>query len=107
MRIIITICLLLAVTAGNYEHSGGTGNKYDPVEQDANIRAYKYFMKNEPGFNVRDDKGVFNNGRWWKGYNPIKDYNWSLDYEDAFNQLALKRGIIPGLWNFNVKFKAF
>jgi RHS repeat-associated protein len=80
--------------------SSGTHGQ-NPVEQDANIRAYKYFMKNVDGFNVTTDGVNYPNGQWYSGYNPIKDYNWYLDYNDASNQLALKKGIIrPKWWDY-------
>lgn len=75
----------------------GSNHKYHPVEQDANIRAFKYFVKNEPGFNVSDSKGGFKNGLWDIN-NPIKGYNWFKDYDDPDNQSALEKGLLFPKW---------
>ncbi|MDR1054608.1 MAG: hypothetical protein LBL90_02010, partial [Prevotellaceae bacterium] len=80
---------------------GSSDHDYHSVEQDANIRAYKYFSEKVPGFNVMDDDRNYPNGRWHQDYNPIKGYNWSLDYNDAANQLALKKGLVrPKWWDY-------
>ena len=81
---------------------GDSNHKYHAVEQDANIRAYKYFMKNIDGFNVMDVKTkTYFNGQWYSSSNPIKEYNWSLDYNNAANQLALKKGLVrPKWWDY-------
>lgn len=81
--------------------AGGSIHKYHPVEQDANIRAYQYFMKHVPGFNRMDSNKEFGHGHWYKKYNPINGYNWSLDFDNTANQRALKNGLIhPAWWDF-------
>ncbi len=62
---------------------GDSNHKYHAVEQDANIRAYKYFMNNVDGFNATADGINYPNGQWHSDSNPIKGYNWCLDYNDA------------------------
>jgi RHS repeat-associated protein len=80
---------------------GSSDHDYHAVEQDANIRAYKYFTDKVPGFNVIDDDRKYPNGRWYQDYNPILGYNWSLYYNDAANQLALKKGLVrPKWWDY-------
>ena len=66
---------------GKKEH-----NKH-PVEQDANIRAFKYFNKHIDGFNG-----------WKRDRNPIKGYDWSQPYTNENNQMALKQGILKPAW---------
>ena len=66
---------------------GNNDHDYHPVEQDANIRAFKYFNKHIDGYNG------------WKKYsNPIKGYDWSQPYTDENNQVALKQGLLKPAW---------
>lgn len=56
-------------------------HNYHAVEQDANIRAYKYFMKHVAGFNVMDEETkTYPNGRWYYYSNPIvkRGYTYRL-----------------------------
>jgi len=90
----------------------------NPVEQDANVRGFKYFSTNINDFNWSDESGQ--HSLWDYNYNPILNYDWSAPYDDTFNQLALQNGrlklawwdylmfpcnitiagmIFPGLWN--------
>lgn len=90
----------------------------NPVEQDANVRGFKYFSTNINNFNWSDESGQ--HSLWDNNYNPILNYDWSDPYDDTFNQLALQNGrlklawwdylmfpcnftivgmILPGLWN--------
>jgi len=90
----------------------------NPVEQDANIRGFKYFSTNIKDFNWSDESGQ--HSLWYYTSNPILNYDWSASYDDTFNQLALQNGrlkltwwdylmfpcnitivgmILPGLWN--------
>ena len=69
---------------------------YHPVEQDANIRAFKYFTKNEPGFVMRNDDGSVKT-LWNFKSNPILNYpsdNMTLNniyHDKALNKkLSLK-----------------
>lgn len=58
-----------------------------PVEQDANIRALKYFHKNISGYSG-----------WQFGYNPIEDYDETKSYDDLSNQDALENGHLGLSW---------
>ena len=68
----------------------GLGNKnhnLHPVEQDANIRAYKYFNKRFSDFSSWDfDK------------NPIIGYKEFLPMTDEINQIALQNGHLQPRW---------
>ena len=81
--------------------ASGSIHKFHPVEQDANIRAYQYFMKHVPGFNMMDKDKGFEHGHWYKNYNPINGYDWSLGFDNPANQRALKKGLVrPAWWDF-------
>jgi RHS repeat-associated protein len=90
----------------------------NPVEQDANVRAFNYFSAEIDNFNWSDDSGQ--HSHWNQYSNPINDYNWSLSFNDDSNQHSLINGrlklawwdylmwpcnvtivgmIVPGLWN--------
>ncbi|GHT32430.1 hypothetical protein FACS189434_04170 [Bacteroidia bacterium] len=71
----------------------GNNHNYFFSEQDANVRAFKYFSKNVEGFNDPGDNNAYSNGRWWYSSNPIIGYNWSKPYDDPSNQLALSKNI--------------
>jgi RHS repeat-associated protein len=62
-------------------------HKYHPVEQDANIRAFKYFNDNIDGFN-----------QWDSDRHPINGYVWSLPFTDDNNQNALANGRLRPAW---------
>jgi hypothetical protein len=63
-----------------------------PVEQDANIRAFKYFTKHEKGlFDIYDANGGYN-GAWIFRINPITGYDITLHHDSEVNQNALKSG---------------
>ena len=48
-------------------------HNYHPVEQDANIRAFKYFTKHEPGFvKIKEDGSV--DTLWDFDFNPTLNY---------------------------------
>uniref|UniRef100_UPI00356495E1 RHS repeat-associated core domain-containing protein n=1 Tax=Mariniphaga sediminis TaxID=1628158 RepID=UPI00356495E1 len=68
-----------------------------PAEQDANIRAFKYFSKHVDGFNWVDKWG-HQKSSWDRWQNPIKDYNWSLSYDDNTNQNVLNNGTLRLSW---------
>ena len=70
--------------------AGHSDHDYHRVEQDANIRAFKYFLKNEP---------TFSPDNWYFGSNPIKDYKKELPYDHPDNQLALKNGSLSLGWS--------
>ena len=72
-------------------------HKYHAVEQDANIRALKYFTAHVPDYKVvvgkhRDLPG------WHLHDNPINGYNGYVSYDSPANQLALRRGILSFGW---------
>jgi hypothetical protein len=63
------------------------------MEQDANARAYKYFVKRYNGFTKADGTS-----RWDKD-NPIIGYNWDKPFDDSKNQLALKYAKLKPAWH--------
>lgn len=75
--------MISSTTNTYYDHG------YHPVEQDANVRAFSYFMKNVKGFTVRDWE--FNRKI---GGHPIKEYNVDLPFYYDTNQEALKNGLM-------------
>ena len=77
-----------ALSKGDYFDHGN-----HPAEQDANVRALRYFMKNEDGFTVLD--WIFD--RAFYGH-PIIGYNQSLSFDDPVNQAALKNGRLRLEW---------
>ena len=64
-----------------------------PVEQDANIRAYKYFSKYVKGFNKIDSSGKYD-GLWVASYNPINGFVWD-DLSNKNNILILNNTVKP------------
>lgn len=68
----------------------GTDHSLHPAEQDANIRAFKYFNKHIDGYT-----GWNHNPRWG---NPINGYDQSLPYNDPANQEALENGRLRLSW---------
>ena len=63
-----------------------------PVEQDANIRAFKYFHEHEEGYAIRTDNN-YNNKGWDMSENKILGYKSYLDYNNSANQTALNNTI--------------
>ena len=64
-----------------------------PVEQDANIRAFRYFMDNEVGFKVSD---------WNIRYNKILGYDIN-NHSDVVKLLSLTNGIVnPTIWDYSL-----
>lgn len=68
-----------------------------PVEQDANVRAFRYFSNNIDDFNYLDDKGI-QRSKWVDWYNPINGYDWSKPYNNSGNQSALGDGGLKLTW---------
>ena len=66
---------------------GHKKHKYHPAEQDANIRAFKYF-----------NKYIDNYTGWKFGVNPIGGYDNSLPYDDSQNQAVLNNGLLRPAW---------
>jgi hypothetical protein len=64
-----------------------------PVEQDANIRAFKYFKKHIEGYDIVT-KG--NPKGWYMGKNNIHGYKTGLDFNDPINQAALRSTLTLG-----------
>lgn len=60
------------------------------TEQDANIRAFKYFHKHAPEFDI----GKINGTDWKFSINPIVGYDNSKPIDDTSNQDALKNGLM-------------
>ncbi|MFT3740239.1 MAG: RHS repeat-associated core domain-containing protein [Breznakibacter sp.] len=68
----------------------GTDHSLHPAEQDANVRAFRYFNKYVTGY-----AGWNHNVRTG---NPIVGYNQNLPYNDAANQAALNNGRLRLAW---------
>lgn len=70
--------------------SGKGSNKMNPVEQDANARALKYFVgKYGEGFANRiGDIG------WDNSKHTINNYDWSQSFSSENNQAAIKNAKI-------------
>ena len=66
---------------------GTKDHRYHPVEQDANIRAYKYFNKKNNDYSS-----------WDFVSNPIVGYQSELPITDENNQTALKNGRLQPKW---------
>ena len=63
----------------------GVDHDYHAAEQDANIRALKYFHKHVDGFDVINN----DNEKGWNLYeNPINDYDRNLPYDNSVNKAA-------------------
>lgn len=62
-------------------------HNYHPVEQDANIRAFKYF-----------NKKLDNYSSWDFDFNPIVGYKEELPITNEVNQAALKNGRLQPAW---------
>lgn len=68
----------------------GTDHSLHPAEQDANIRAFKYFNKHIDGYTGWDFDPTWGN--------PINGYDPSLPYDNAANQAALRNGRLRLEW---------
>ena len=80
--------------AGNSKHSSHA------TEQDANIRAYMYFMETIPNYNKWSEKNKkYINGMWDYNSNPISGYNWNLPYSNSVNESVLKKGMLWFGWS--------
>ena len=66
---------------------GDKNHDYHPAEQDANIRAFKYFNKN-----------IDNYTGWRFRENPILSYDESRPYDNPQNQAALNNGLLRPAW---------
>lgn len=70
---------------------------YHTVEQDANIRALKYFYKHVPDYLIADD-GDLDSFGWHLDKNPIIGFDRTQSLNSYTNQLALRRGILSLGW---------
>ena len=77
-------------------------HKHHAVEQDANIRAYKYFHKHVKGYDIK-----ISQSGWDLRANPINGYNKTLSYKDPINQAALGRKIGLGWADYVFGFSIF
>jgi RHS repeat-associated protein len=68
----------------------GTDHSLHPAEQDANIRAFKYFNKH-----IDNYSGWYHDPYYG---NPINGYDPSLSYTDPANQAALRNGRLRLSW---------
>lgn len=66
---------------------GEKKHDYHPAEQDANIRALKYFKKN-----LKDDF------KWEFLLNPINNYDKDSSFDSSINQSALADGKMRPAW---------
>ena len=57
------------------------------IEQDANIRAFKYFSKYERGFNWVDEYEKYQT-HWNSDFNPINGYDWNNNTAENRNTLS-------------------
>jgi RHS repeat-associated protein len=67
-------------------------HKFHPIEQDANMRAFKYFNKNVDGFYQTEEEYRSNTGKGWNFYNNPLDISGSgyRDYVDYNNSEQMK-----------------
>ena len=72
-------------------------HKYHAVEQDANIRALKYFSSRLPNYGIAPI-GDLNSSGWHLDKNPIIGYDSTQSLNSSTNQLALRRGILSLGW---------
>ncbi|MGI6242770.1 MAG: hypothetical protein ACOYJK_04430 [Prevotella sp.] len=73
-------------------------HSYHAAEQDANIRAFKYFSKHVRDFNIIDDSGRLLHTEWKSTSNPIIGFNWEYSLNSDVNQQALKAGRLSLGW---------
>ena len=78
--------------------AGDSDHDYHATEQDANIRAYKYFSEHITDYNVYNEKGDLIKTNWNIKENPIKGYNWSKSIYSDVNQRILKKGMLSLGW---------
>ena len=67
-----------------FDAASDTKHDFHPVEQDANMRAFKYFNRKVPGFYQTESEYLQNKGKrgWNFEENPlVKDYNY-WNYND-------------------------
>ena len=72
----------------------------NPVEQDANKRAFQYFCKYYPSeFNCFDLSTGMYNGKWDTVNNPISGVDWNNYFSKTlFNEVALRRSPMEYYW---------
>lgn len=76
--------------------NGRTKHKYYKTEQDANVRALKYWEKKFPGFSKDEVNG------WQRSKNPIINFDWDLDFNSPTNQQALQNGLMKGIKPYDI-----
>ena len=84
--------------SANREAWGNNDHSSHPTEQDANIRAFKYFSKHVRDFNIIDDSGRLLHTEWKSISNPIIGFNWEYSLNSDVNQQALKAGRLSLGW---------
>lgn len=77
-------------------NNGSAKHKYYKTEQDANVRALKYWEKKFPGFSKDEVNG------WQRSKNPIISFDWDLDFNSPTNQQALQNGLMKGIKPYDV-----
>jgi RHS repeat-associated protein len=75
----------------------GVDHSLHPTEQDANIRAYRYFSENVEDFNWVDNFGI-HRSKWKRFSNPIIGYNWVLSPDNVHNTSVLNKGRLKLSW---------
>lgn len=77
--------------------AGNSNHNFHAAEQDANVRAFRYFSKNIDNFNWTDENGI-QQSRWERLRNPIRGYDWSLNINDNVNINALNAASLSLAW---------
>ena len=76
------------------------GHDSHQIEQDANVRALRYFAKHVDGF-INPASGEVLDDAWSFSANPIDGYDNSLPYSSQTNQAALSSHILrPKWWDY-------
>ncbi len=69
---------------------------YYKTEQDANVRALKYWEKKFPGFYKDNIYG------WKRWENPINGFKWDQDFNSPQNRQAMKNGSMRGIMSYDI-----
>lgn len=79
-------------------------HKFNPMEQDANIRAFLYFNKNVKGFYVSEDDFIRGVNRGWDFFNNPLNIDGSnarnqyVDYQNHDHLISLNRLKVRAKW---------
>lgn len=75
-----------------------SNHSYHATEQDANIRAFKYFSKHVPNFEKNNEYNNIFSPRWDFKNNLIIGYNRTKSIDSPENQVVLRNGIMSLGW---------